>query len=98
MLDTKMSGTLQIMKKSLDYFLVYLFGVLHELKNHTNSKGNVRSTMSKINKIVDTCILALTHAVEQERKIDEERQREALFLFLSESSVIYAIMRAGSKL
>lgn len=43
-----------------------------------------------------TCILALTHAVEQERKIDEEREREALFLFLSESYVIYAIMRAGS--
>jgi hypothetical protein len=50
-LDTKMSGTLEIGDNSFDCFLVAFFGVLHKPRNHTNNKGNVKLTMSKINKI-----------------------------------------------
>jgi hypothetical protein len=48
-----MSGTLEISENLFDLFPVAFTRVLYKLRNHTNNKGKVRSTMSKINKIVD---------------------------------------------
>jgi hypothetical protein len=45
-----MSGNLQIANNSFDYFPMEFFGVLHELRNHTNNKLNFRLTISDINK------------------------------------------------
>jgi hypothetical protein len=48
-----MSGTLEIVNNSFECFPMAFSRVLHKLRNHTNNKGNVRSTVSKINETVD---------------------------------------------
>ena len=40
-----MSGTLEISEKLFDLFPVAFTRVLYKLRNHTNNKGKVRSTM-----------------------------------------------------
>jgi hypothetical protein len=52
-IDTKMGGTLEIVNNSFDCFPMDFSGILHKMRNHTNKKGNVRLTMSKINEISD---------------------------------------------
>jgi hypothetical protein len=47
-----MSCTLNITNNPFDSFPVHFSGILHKSRNHTNNKGNYKSTVCKINNIV----------------------------------------------
>jgi hypothetical protein len=48
-----MSGTLEIVRIFFDLFLMAFYRVLDKPISHANIKGNVSSTMSNINEVVD---------------------------------------------